>query len=223
MQTPYCEHDSLFLVLNAPWVFKVIFAIMKVILSKRQSSKVYLLGDTSTKEVKDKLSNLIPIDLLPQRYGGNKVILPGAWPIRDRLEDIAKWREERKNFLVSDQPLGLPIQKKEVGSVDSKSAPSDVADTLASTKQAETAILAETPALESSNTDTLPSTKQAETAILAETPALESSNTLVAQSVLERDKRREPTQRSDIVEAGSINIRHNKSLCCGLIGHSRSR
>mmetsp|Transcript_66986 Transcript_66986/g.155474 ORF Transcript_66986/g.155474 Transcript_66986/m.155474 type:complete len:98 (+) Transcript_66986:315-608(+) len=60
MQKYYCDHDSLFAVLNAPLAFRAIFAVVKVILTKRQTGKFKLLGDTSKPDVQKALSELFP-------------------------------------------------------------------------------------------------------------------------------------------------------------------
>ncbi|CAE8739480.1 unnamed protein product, partial [Polarella glacialis] len=50
-QTNYCEHDALFIVVNAPFVFRVLYAVVKLVLSKRQISKMRILGDSSQPDI----------------------------------------------------------------------------------------------------------------------------------------------------------------------------
>jgi len=44
MQKPYCEHDAMVVMLNAPFVFRILWTFVSVILTAKQTSKIMMLG-----------------------------------------------------------------------------------------------------------------------------------------------------------------------------------
>jgi len=103
MQKHYCEHDTLFLVLNAPWIARTMFGIMKLLLTKRQVSKFRVLGDASTAEVRGALDQMVPQRLLHVEYGGPVQRLVGFLPM-DSPEAIEKWYQMRHTAAVEYAP-----------------------------------------------------------------------------------------------------------------------
>mmetsp|Transcript_15014 Transcript_15014/g.43267 ORF Transcript_15014/g.43267 Transcript_15014/m.43267 type:complete len:324 (+) Transcript_15014:43-1014(+) len=99
MQKHYCEHDTLFLLLNTPWIFRTIFGLMKLLLTKRQMSKIRVLGDASTDEVRGALCQMVPKGLLHAEYGGPVQRLVGFLPA-DSPEAIEKWYQNRHTMAV---------------------------------------------------------------------------------------------------------------------------
>lgn len=99
MQKHYCEHDSLFVMLNTSWVFRTLFSVVKLLFTKRQVSKIRLLGDASTAEVRSALSQIVPERLLHAEYGGPVQRLVGFLP-QDSAEDIERWYQTRHTLAV---------------------------------------------------------------------------------------------------------------------------
>jgi hypothetical protein len=80
MQKPYCEHDACFVVLNAPYIFRLVWGVVSIILTTKQKGKVMLLGNTSDKKVSDRLLQLIPASMLPRDIGGERQGLQNIYP-----------------------------------------------------------------------------------------------------------------------------------------------
>jgi len=94
MQQYYCEHDSLFVIVNTPFVFRAMFAVIKVLLTKRQSSKIRMLGDTSSADVVAGIKEVIQDDVLPTEYGGKLARVVGAFPL-DTPAACEEWYKVR--------------------------------------------------------------------------------------------------------------------------------
>jgi len=90
----YCEHDSLFIVVNTPMAFRAIFQVAKVVLSKRQVSKFRIVGDTSNPKTREILEQVISNKLVTE-YGGQVAKAPGAFPLAT-AEEIEIWFQTRK-------------------------------------------------------------------------------------------------------------------------------
>mmetsp|Transcript_3721 Transcript_3721/g.9587 ORF Transcript_3721/g.9587 Transcript_3721/m.9587 type:complete len:386 (-) Transcript_3721:333-1490(-) len=93
-QRRYCEHDSLFLILNTPMLFRVIFVFLKSVLTKRQVSKVRILGDSSKKEVQQALREFVPDSILLANLGGTLGVAVGAFPLMTSAE-VDEWYNTR--------------------------------------------------------------------------------------------------------------------------------
>ncbi|KAH0476954.1 MAG: hypothetical protein KVP17_002781 [Porospora cf. gigantea B] len=63
----YCDHDSLFLLLNTPSFFGVIWTVVKLFMSERQRRKVAIVDTPTSNEL---LGTLLPTACLPSRFGG---------------------------------------------------------------------------------------------------------------------------------------------------------
>mmetsp|Transcript_4525 Transcript_4525/g.11370 ORF Transcript_4525/g.11370 Transcript_4525/m.11370 type:complete len:344 (-) Transcript_4525:567-1598(-) len=86
----YCEHTTLFLVTNAPFVLRAFFGLARRLLTKRQASKIMVLGDTCQATVRASLGELIPASALPRDYGGDLMVAPNAFPIATP-EEVDEW------------------------------------------------------------------------------------------------------------------------------------
>mmetsp|Transcript_128618 Transcript_128618/g.274415 ORF Transcript_128618/g.274415 Transcript_128618/m.274415 type:complete len:365 (+) Transcript_128618:87-1181(+) len=93
-QKNYCDHDALFVMLNTPFAFRAVFAVIKLLLTKRQVAKIRILGDASKADVRQQLADLIPEDRLPLDYGGSLEEAPGAFPLHSAAE-IEAWYRNR--------------------------------------------------------------------------------------------------------------------------------
>merc|ERR1719240_1782567 len=82
MQKPYCEHDAMFVILNTPYVFRMVFSIISLLLTPKQKAKVTLLGNTSDPSVRKKLFDIVPSGMLPQELGGELQSIQGVYPPR---------------------------------------------------------------------------------------------------------------------------------------------
>merc|ERR1712187_151781 len=82
MQKPYCEHDAIFVVLNTPFVFRVVFNVISLLLTPKQKAKMTLLGHTSGPSVRNKLFDIVPPCMLPQELGGELHSIQGVYPPR---------------------------------------------------------------------------------------------------------------------------------------------
>merc|ERR1712032_873303 len=71
LQKPYCEHDAAILIVNAPFVFRLVWGMVSLILTEKQKTKFILLGHTSDPNVKAKLLRLVPKSILPVQLGGD--------------------------------------------------------------------------------------------------------------------------------------------------------
>mmetsp|Transcript_63507 Transcript_63507/g.206297 ORF Transcript_63507/g.206297 Transcript_63507/m.206297 type:complete len:408 (+) Transcript_63507:14-1237(+) len=94
MQKFYCEHDACFLLVNTPFAFRMIFSVLKYVLTKRQASKMRVLGDSSQADVLANLKLYVPEDRMPTLYGGPVQALPGMFPFKTEAE-IATWYQGR--------------------------------------------------------------------------------------------------------------------------------
>jgi len=94
MQQNYCEHDSLFVLVNTPLAFRAIWAVIKVLLTKRQSSKMRILGDTSSAGVVASIREVIQDNVLPTEYGGRLKSAVGAFPAANPA-DCEAWYKGR--------------------------------------------------------------------------------------------------------------------------------
>merc|ERR1712032_1623561 len=47
LQKPYCEHDAAILIVNAPFVFRLVWGMVSLILTEKQKTKFMLLGHVS--------------------------------------------------------------------------------------------------------------------------------------------------------------------------------
>ena len=63
----YCDHDSLFLLLNTPTFFSVIWGVVKLFMSERQRRKVSIVDTPTSNEL---LRTVLPTSCLPSRFGG---------------------------------------------------------------------------------------------------------------------------------------------------------
>mmetsp|Transcript_20704 Transcript_20704/g.47898 ORF Transcript_20704/g.47898 Transcript_20704/m.47898 type:complete len:136 (+) Transcript_20704:1-408(+) len=92
MQKNYCEHDTLFVMLNTSWVFRTAWTVVSALLTKRQSAKVKILGDSTSNEVRLTLSRIVPADLMPAEYGGPVKRLIGFLPVLTPAEQDEWYR-----------------------------------------------------------------------------------------------------------------------------------
>jgi len=87
----YCEHNALFVVLNAPLLIRMLYsATSRLVLTERQMSKIRVLGDTCDQKVRARLLTMIPADVLTVECGGNLRHAPGALPLPTQ-EDAERW------------------------------------------------------------------------------------------------------------------------------------
>merc|ERR1712048_344821 len=97
MQKPYCEHDAMFVVLNAPFVFRMVFSVISLLLTPKQKAKMTLLGNTSDPSVRKKLLDIVPPNTLPQELGGELQSIQGIYPPRAG-SDIQDWIEKMQTL-----------------------------------------------------------------------------------------------------------------------------
>ncbi|CAK0851024.1 unnamed protein product, partial [Prorocentrum cordatum] len=90
MQHPYCEHDACFIMLNAPFVFRLVWGVFSLMMTAKQKSKVIMLGSTSDKKALDRLLQLVPASMLPQELGGERRGLQNLYPPAPASE-IPEW------------------------------------------------------------------------------------------------------------------------------------
>lgn len=100
-QKYYCDHDSLFLLVNTNMMFRAMFAVVKLILTKRQTSKIRVLGDASQASVQATLREYVPDACLPVAYGGRSQGAAGAYPDPTDAQ-IEEWYSKR--HLVTPEP-----------------------------------------------------------------------------------------------------------------------
>eukprot|EP00931_Biecheleriopsis_adriatica_P006316 TRINITY_DN107732_c0_g1_i1.p1 TRINITY_DN107732_c0_g1~~TRINITY_DN107732_c0_g1_i1.p1 ORF type:complete len:396 (+),score=74.59 TRINITY_DN107732_c0_g1_i1:47-1234(+) len=93
MQKYYCEHDALFCVLNAPWIFRAMMAVMSLVMTARQKAKMLVLGDTNTKDVQASLREHVD-DTMLAIHGGSMPGAIGAYPLMT-AEEINAWYQTR--------------------------------------------------------------------------------------------------------------------------------
>eukprot|EP00747_Dinoflagellata_sp_TGD_P135737 gnl/TRDRNA2_/TRDRNA2_175482_c0_seq1.p1 gnl/TRDRNA2_/TRDRNA2_175482_c0~~gnl/TRDRNA2_/TRDRNA2_175482_c0_seq1.p1 ORF type:complete len:320 (+),score=51.64 gnl/TRDRNA2_/TRDRNA2_175482_c0_seq1:67-1026(+) len=94
MQQNYCEHDSLFVLVNTPFAFRAMWSVVKALLTKRQSSKIRMLGDTSSADVVASIREVIQDNVLPTEYGGKLARAVGAFPAVNPA-DCEAWYKTR--------------------------------------------------------------------------------------------------------------------------------
>merc|ERR550537_921693 len=86
MQKPYCEHDACFVVLNAPFVFRMVWGVMSVLLTAKQKSKAKIMGNSSDAKVRAQLLEMAPANLLPKDLGGDVEGIEYTYPPRPATE-----------------------------------------------------------------------------------------------------------------------------------------
>merc|ERR1719195_2297899 len=99
MQKPYCEHDAVFVILNAPFIFRIFWAFLSMILTARQRAKFLMLGSTSDARVREKLFSIVPASSLPKDLGGELPTVQNVYPAPDD-STIPDWiaRVKRMEF-----------------------------------------------------------------------------------------------------------------------------
>jgi len=96
MHKCYCEHDAMVLVLNAPFVFRIIWAFLATIVTAKQRSKLTILGSTSDAAVRKKLFHFVPAGVLPKELGGKLPSLQNVYPAPSESA-IPDWIVRMKN------------------------------------------------------------------------------------------------------------------------------
>merc|ERR1712187_292355 len=99
MQKPYCEHDAMYLRLNTPLIFRVVFSVISLLLTTKQKNKMTLLGNTSDAKVRAKLLEIVPASMLPKDLGGERETVENMYPPRD-AKTIPQWIQRRKTLEV---------------------------------------------------------------------------------------------------------------------------
>mmetsp|Transcript_27377 Transcript_27377/g.63897 ORF Transcript_27377/g.63897 Transcript_27377/m.63897 type:complete len:415 (+) Transcript_27377:94-1338(+) len=88
----YCEHDILILVLNAPFVFRVIHTFAQAIISKRQAARMKVFGNSTSAEVQGIFTALtVPQALIDCARGTLPaepvtLLCPYAWEDPERVQ-----------------------------------------------------------------------------------------------------------------------------------------
>jgi len=79
-QHHYCDHDSMFVVVNAPRLFSVMWNAVKYVLTERQRSKFKILSSSSEPSNQKVLMQVWPKEHLPLEYGGSLVSIERVYP-----------------------------------------------------------------------------------------------------------------------------------------------
>lgn len=113
-KTRYCEHTALFVVVNVPFIFRALFGVAKQVLSKRQASKIRVLGDTAKADIRSRLQSLIPAAILPQEYGGCMTVAPNAFPLASP-QDIDRWYQTAHVLAGTNSADGSELESQASG------------------------------------------------------------------------------------------------------------
>mmetsp|Transcript_29312 Transcript_29312/g.67479 ORF Transcript_29312/g.67479 Transcript_29312/m.67479 type:complete len:392 (+) Transcript_29312:77-1252(+) len=95
----YCEHDILILVVNAPLAFRMVFAFMSTLMSKRQVGRVKVFANTTSVEAQAALSSLGAPETLVGLTQGRRplkpvpLLHPFAWEDDARVQKFLARRE----------------------------------------------------------------------------------------------------------------------------------
>lgn len=92
LQRFYCEHDALFALVNTPFVFRAVLSVMRVIMTKRQQSKLRVVGSTDSADVRATLLKMLSAKTMPTEYGGSRVSIPCVFPAPTEA-DMQRWYE----------------------------------------------------------------------------------------------------------------------------------
>lgn len=130
----YCEHNSLFLAVNIPFIFRALFSAAQSFLTKRQAAKIRLLGDTSQPSIREMLKRLVPESILPRDYGGVVTEATGAFPLASEA-DIDEWYRTR-HLLSNEKPEADSAAS--AGLVHNRSQRSEVSQTSTKTSKSRT-------------------------------------------------------------------------------------
>mmetsp|Transcript_497 Transcript_497/g.1254 ORF Transcript_497/g.1254 Transcript_497/m.1254 type:complete len:387 (-) Transcript_497:23-1183(-) len=96
----YCEHDILIMILNAPFVFRMVWAFASSLLSKRQQARVKVFSDALAAEPQAMLKSLAPLEVWPEVIGGARTVVPNTFPLQhDDPALIAAWMKLTKPCL----------------------------------------------------------------------------------------------------------------------------
>jgi len=104
LMSMYCEHDILIMIVNTPFIFRVLFAFASTLMSKRQVERVKPFSDVMAKEPQDLLKALLAPDDLPTNLGGRRENVQMAFP--PAYEDpalVARFKAVQTPPLVRDQ------------------------------------------------------------------------------------------------------------------------
>lgn len=100
----YCEHDVLILVVNAPFVFRAVWAFASSLMSKRQSDRMKMFSDAFAKEPQAFLQAIMPPSVLPESLGGTRVDIPMVAPFaHDDPKRISQWMARTTPGLIRGQ------------------------------------------------------------------------------------------------------------------------
>mmetsp|Transcript_73572 Transcript_73572/g.137483 ORF Transcript_73572/g.137483 Transcript_73572/m.137483 type:complete len:318 (-) Transcript_73572:37-990(-) len=90
----YCEHDILILVVNAPFAFRMIFAFVQALISKRQAARVKVFANTTAPDVQGIFQTLgAPSELVDFTQGKvptqpRTLLYPYAWEDETRVQEF---------------------------------------------------------------------------------------------------------------------------------------
>jgi len=141
IMSKYCEHDILILVLNAPFVFRMVWAFASALMAKRQARRMRLMADSSSSEAQEFLKSLAPASVWPEAIGGARKAVPLCFPLAfENKERIAKWMATTTPPVVRGQ---APVISKTILGMSQEAAKPDgsIAE-----KQSSTEAPASTPA-----------------------------------------------------------------------------
>eukprot|EP00928_Gymnodinium_smaydae_P076568 TRINITY_DN5960_c0_g1_i2.p1 TRINITY_DN5960_c0_g1~~TRINITY_DN5960_c0_g1_i2.p1 ORF type:complete len:361 (+),score=69.97 TRINITY_DN5960_c0_g1_i2:189-1271(+) len=88
----YCEHDILIAAMNAPFVFRMVWAFASGLISKRQQDRVRVFSDATSKDAQEILLSLLPLSQWPPSLGGSRTVVPNVLPsAHEDAERVKAW------------------------------------------------------------------------------------------------------------------------------------
>eukprot|EP00930_Biecheleria_cincta_P058023 TRINITY_DN4388_c0_g1_i1.p1 TRINITY_DN4388_c0_g1~~TRINITY_DN4388_c0_g1_i1.p1 ORF type:complete len:280 (-),score=47.66 TRINITY_DN4388_c0_g1_i1:20-859(-) len=109
----YPEHDILILVLNAPFVTRILLAFGSALMSKRQASRVKVFSDAKAAEPQALMKHLLPPSLWPQSVGGSRTKVELAFPLPHTDEKrVAEFIARKEVTIVRGVSIDIGAFKK---------------------------------------------------------------------------------------------------------------
>lgn len=77
----YCDHDILIMIVNTPFIFRIVWAFASNLMSKRQQARVKTFSDVKSKDAQELLKAVSQPNDLPPALGGTRSVVPLTFPL----------------------------------------------------------------------------------------------------------------------------------------------
>lgn len=125
----YPEHDILILVLNAPFITRIVLAFATTLMSKRQASRIKVFSDAKAAEPQALMKHLLPLSSWPNSVGGGRANTELGFPVHDERR-VAEFMARKEVTVARGVSVDISAFKKKNApgsSTAEKAAPASTA------------------------------------------------------------------------------------------------